>query len=257
MVAMVSLALPPQAPIRVIPDVHGELADFARLVAEARRQGRFILQLGDVVDRGPDSAGALQVMLDLIDEGAGLMLMGNHEWKIQRALMGRPVKMNAEAQRTLLEIAEVPGLGARFMDAFAKMPLYARHGSRLFVHGAWDPAMTDEAALDARDHDRLLARALYGQTTGKLDPKGRPERVWDWVDAIPRGLEVVVGHDWRGPSVILRRQGALGGSVTLMDLGAGKGGPLAHMDIEDDGRARYSHPTAHWQGAVYQLADAS
>jgi protein phosphatase len=253
---MASLALAPQTPIRVIPDVHGELDAFARLVGEARREGRFVLQLGDLVDRGPNSAGALELMLDLIDEGAGLMLLGNHEWKILRALAGRPVKMNADAERTLLEIAEVRGLAARFLAAKDRMALYARHGARLFVHAAWDPAMTEEAPLEPRDHDRLLARALYGQTTGRLDPKGRPERVWDWVDLLPDGLEVVVGHDWRGPGVVLGRAGARGGRAVLLDLGAGKGGPLAHMDIEPDGRARFSHPVARWEGPVYEVAEA-
>jgi protein phosphatase len=253
---MVSLALAPQTPIRVIPDVHGELDAFSALVSEARLQGRFILQLGDLVDRGPNSAGALELMLDLIDEGAGLMLMGNHEWKILRALAGRPVRMNADAERTLLEIAEVPGLAGRFLAMKDRLALYARHGARLFVHAAWDPVMTEDAPIDPRDFDRLLARALYGQTTGRLDPKGRPERVWDWVDELPDGLEVVVGHDWRGPGVVLGREGARGGRALLLDLGAGKGGPLAYMDVEPDGEACFSHQVARWNGPVYEVAAA-
>ncbi len=76
------------------------------------------------------------------------------------------------------------------------------------------------------------------------------------MDALPSGLEVVVGHDWRGPSVVLERRGRGGGVVRLLDLGAGKGGPLAHMDIEPDGRARYSHPLARWEGALFRLAEA-
>jgi len=86
---MTSLVLPPHTSLRVIPDVHGEAEAFARCVNEARAEGRFILQLGDMVDRGPDSVGALTLMLDLMDAGAGLMLMGNHDWKIVRALQDR------------------------------------------------------------------------------------------------------------------------------------------------------------------------
>jgi protein phosphatase len=253
---MVSLALAPQTPLRVIPDVHGQRVALELLVTEALAQGRFVLQLGDIVDRGPDSVGALEIMLDLMDGGAGLMLLGNHEWKMLRALAGQPVRLNPDAARTLREISAVPGLADRFLRARDRMPFYARHGARLFVHGAWDPAMTEGAPLSERDHDRLLSRALYGQTTGRMDAKGRPERVWDWVDALPAGLEVVVGHDWRGPSVVLERNGRGGGRVRLLDLGAGKGGPLAHMDIEPDGRALFSHPVARWEGAVYQLAEA-
>jgi protein phosphatase len=252
---MASLALSHATPLRVIPDVHGEIDAFSRLVEGARREGRFVLQLGDIVDRGPDSAGALSLMLDLIEAGEGLMLVGNHEWKILRALSGRPVKLNADAERTMDEIDRTPGLADRLLRISPRLPLYLHHGPRLFVHGAWDPAMTDHAPIDPRDHDRLLARALYGQTTGRLDPKGRPERVWDWVDSIPHGLEVVVGHDWRGPSVVLERRGEQGGKVRLLDLGAGKGGPLAHMDIDADGRVRTSHPVARWEGAVYLVAE--
>jgi protein phosphatase len=240
----------------VIPDVHGQRAAFERLVEEALAQGRFIVQLGDIVDRGPDSAGALQIMLDLVESGHGLMLLGNHEWKLLRALAGAQVRLNPDAERSMREIASVKGLSARFLAARNRMPVYARHGARLFVHGAWDPAMTSDAPLSERDHERLLSRALFGQTTGRLDPKGRPARIWDWVDALPQGLEVVVGHDWRGPSVVLERPGRGGGKARLLDLGSGKGGPLAHMDIEPDGRAKFSHPVARWEGAVFQLEEA-
>ncbi|MGD2133215.1 MAG: metallophosphoesterase [Maricaulaceae bacterium] len=254
---MASLAIRSDTPIRAIPDVHGELAAFEVLVTEARAEDRFIVQLGDIVDRGPDSAGALSLMFDLMDAGHGLMLMGNHEWKLFRALQGRAVSLGAQAERTLAELAATPGLERRFVDAMEQAPLYVRHGRRLFVHGAWDPAMTDPAPLSDHDHKRLQARALYGQTTGRLDPKGRPERIWDWVDKLPAGLEVVVGHDWRAPSVVLARRGQGGGRAVLLDLGAGKGGPLAYMDIEPDGAARFSHPLADWTGPVYEVASSA
>jgi len=252
---MTSLVLPPHTSLRVIPDVHGEAEAFARCVNEARAEGRFILQLGDMVDRGPDSVGALTLMLDLMDAGAGLMLMGNHDWKIVRALQGRPVKLGPDPERTLREIAAEPGLSERLLSAAERMPFHIRHADRLFVHGAWHPAMTSHAPLDKSAHDHVLSRALYGQTTGKRDPKGRPERVWDWVDELPAGLEVVVGHDWRGPCVVLRRTGAGGGSTVLMDLGCGKGGPLAWMDIDAQGAARFSHPVASWTGATFALSE--
>jgi protein phosphatase len=254
---MVCLRLPSDAPIRVIPDVHGERAALERLVREARAEGRFIIQLGDVVDRGPDSAGALELMLDLIDAGDAIMLMGNHELKIIRALTGHAVRLGEDGERTLREINAVPGLAARFLAASDRMPFSVRHGMRLFVHGAWDPAMTSDEPMTPETYRRAHVRALFGQTTGRRDPKGRPERIWDWVDELPAGLEVIVGHDWRAPCVVLERLGRGGGRVRLLDLGAGKGGALAHMDIEADGSAHFSHPLARWEGAVYDLAEAS
>ena len=44
--------------IRVVGDVHGDATAFAYAAAT----DRFVLQLGDLVDNGPDSAGALRIM---------------------------------------------------------------------------------------------------------------------------------------------------------------------------------------------------
>lgn len=250
---MASLALDPTTPLRVIPDVHGNLEAFATLVDEARGAGRFIVQIGDLVDRGPDSAGALALMLDLIEAGEGVATLGNHDWKIVRHLQGRPVTLKPEQEETLAQMARHPGLAARFLALAERMTLYWRWRDWLFAHAGHDPAMTEDEALCVQAFKRLQARALYGETTGRRDPKGRPERVYDWVDRAPAGLNVIIGHDWRGPGVVLRRVGAGGAVAHLLDLGCGKGGPLAHADLDPDGTARFSHPVADWVGATYEF----
>ena len=80
--------------------------------------------------------------------------------------------------------------------------------------------------------DTALSRALFGQTTGRTQADGYPERVLRWVDRIPEGVTVYCGHDRRStdgrPYV---RAGHGGGTAVFLDTGAGKGGHLSWIDL--------------------------
>ena len=75
-------SIPQGAPIRVVGDVHGDATAFSYAAAT----DRFVVQLGDLTDYGPDNAGALRIMFRMIDEGRGLFLLGNHDLKLARFL---------------------------------------------------------------------------------------------------------------------------------------------------------------------------
>jgi protein phosphatase len=78
----------------------------------------------------------------------------------------------------------------------------------------------------------VLARALFGEPTGRQQPDGYPERSLRWVDRIPAGLTVYCGHDRRSrDGRPYRRVGALGGTAVFLDTGAGKGGHLSWIDL--------------------------
>ncbi len=79
--------IPPGRPLRVVGDVHGDSRGFAMAV----ETDRFIVQLGDLVDDGPDTPGALKLMFSLLDEKRGIFLLGNHDFKLARALRGDKV----------------------------------------------------------------------------------------------------------------------------------------------------------------------
>ena len=55
---MAGRTIPPDAPIRVVGDVHGDAVAFGYAAAT----DRFVVQLGDLTDYGPDNAGALRIM---------------------------------------------------------------------------------------------------------------------------------------------------------------------------------------------------
>jgi protein phosphatase len=216
------------APLRVVGDVHGDARAFAHAVAT----DRFVVQLGDLADGGSDCAEVLRMMFARIDAGRGLFLLGNHDAKLARALAGRQVRIDAVLEATLAQLDEP--LAARAAMEIARAPAWLHQRGRFFVHGSFHVAMLEQApprTLPAKV-DGPLARALYGETTGRMQPDGFPERSLRWVDRIPAGLTVYCGHDRRsqdGRPYVLR--GAGGGTAVFLDTGAGKGGHLSWIDL--------------------------
>ena len=76
------------AGLRVVGDVHGEVEAFDAAIEGAKALDLFIIQLGDLVDYGPDSPGVLRRAFTMLDERRGVFLLGNHEHKLRRALIG-------------------------------------------------------------------------------------------------------------------------------------------------------------------------
>jgi protein phosphatase len=223
--------IPPGVPLRVVGDVHGDARGFAAAAAT----DRFVIQLGDLTDGGPEPAATLALMFALIDAGRGLFLLGNHDLKLARALAGRDVRADATLRATLATLDAA--LRARAAEEIARAPAWLHHGDAFFVHGAFHTAMLEQPPPPfGRKAEGLLARALFGQTTGRMQPDGYPERSLRWVDRIPAGLTVYCGHDRRSsdgrPFV---RRGAAGGVAVFLDTGAGKGGHLAWIDLPPDG----------------------
>lgn len=80
----------------VVGDVHGLRDEFLELVSRAgwrfadghlsHPEGRKLLLLGDVVDRGPASIAMLQLMRQAVADGVALLVAGNHEAKLLRFL---------------------------------------------------------------------------------------------------------------------------------------------------------------------------
>jgi 3',5'-cyclic AMP phosphodiesterase CpdA len=221
-------AIPLGAKVRVVGDVHGDTTGFAYAIAT----DRFIVQLGDLTDHGPNSAGALRMMFDLVETDRGLFVLGNHDLKLGRVLSGDRVRIDHFLQSTIAQMDD--DLKARTLRLVPEAPAWVRHGSALFGHGGFHTAMLEQPSPN-HGLDRPqgpLARALYGEPTGRMQADGYPERSLRWVDRIPEGITVYCGHDCRShdgrPYV---RHGTQGGTAVFLDTGAGKGGHLSWIDL--------------------------
>jgi protein phosphatase len=161
-----------------------------------------------------------------------LFLAGNHDRKLGRALRGDRVRGGPQLDATIAALDET--LRARALAEIAHAPLWIYQETRFFVHAAFHTGMLEHAPPEALGPvDPLLSRALFGETTGRMQPDGYPERLLRWVNHIPAHLTVYCGHDQRSrdgrPWVA---HGDLGGSAVFLDTGAGKGGHLSWIDLD-------------------------
>ena len=75
----------PDGPLDLIGDVHGELEALLRLLAKLGCDPdrgvaeRPLVFVGDLIDRGPDSLGVLDLVRDLWEAGLAGVVLGNHE----------------------------------------------------------------------------------------------------------------------------------------------------------------------------------
>ena len=228
--------------LRVVGDVHGEAEAFEAAITGAESLGLFIIQLGDLVDYGPDSPGVLRRAFAMLDSRRGMFLLGNHEHKLRRALIGHATGRLFVAPeglgRTLEQLQAAPdgaALTERAVAEIARAPAWLRLGQAMFIHAAYHDAMLFRAPPEdagTRRPDGPLSRALYGEVTGQRGPDGYPMRATRWVGRIPHGITAYVGHDNRSSNGRPHEmRGALGGRAIFLDTGAGKGGALAWIDL--------------------------
>ena len=222
--------------VAIIGDVHGMARDFQELVDEAKAENRFIIQLGDVVDYGPDAVGAVDIMYKLVMDGDGAFIIGNHERKLERYF-----KQKAEGNirlvikggivQTLEQLDRLDEAKAAMFEAkFKALMNHARHhilleradGMSMFVHAACSRKMWKSKAnrLVGFEENRAVFGEIDRDTPTKAD--GFPNRLYNWIDEIEDGNRVYVGHAVLSTDEVLVKKGSLGGTAFFVDTGSGK-----------------------------------
>jgi len=221
-------------PFDVIGDVHGCRAELEELLAalgytvqrdaegravDARHpEGRTVVFVGDLVDRGPDTPGVLRLAMGMIAAGNALSVCGNHEQKLARALDGRKVRVSHGLSESLAQLAEQ---GEEFTAAVREfcdglLAHYVLDGGKLVVA---------HAGLIERYHGRASGRvrsfALYGDTTGETDEYGLPVRL-PWAKDYRGTATVLYGHtptpeaEWVNNTMCLDTGCVFGGKLSAL-----------------------------------------
>ncbi|KAJ9471271.1 Shewanella-like protein phosphatase 2 [Diplonema papillatum] len=254
-----------------IGDLHGDLdaamrvLKLARVVDDAGSWigGRtVVVQLGDLTDRGTDSAGCVDLFLRLQAEAAAaggevVTILGNHELMNLSGDLRyvNPQEMKSFGGRTAWSQAWAPA--GEYGQKLLRFPLVAKKGDTLFVHGGLP------GPLASMGVDRLNKRASEAMQSGSwrdvvLGPSGLPwyrdqvygaetgdcDDVWGALRAFDDAGEgpisrIVVGHTiQRGGQIGVFCQGALIAADIAMSSAISNRGYLGYVDLTDPDRPR-------------------
>lgn len=222
--------------LMAVGDIHGNPVE-ARLAASvAESEGAFTMYLGDVVDYGDHNLEAFWFVYNRVMQGKALMVWGNHERKLDmwiKADFGATYRgtVSAGMQKTVSELRALKDNHAfiaawRALESMSKQHYVVK--DLLFTHGAATVELW--SMEDHRPHGEHGQLAYFGQidrdTPVRAD--GYPTRIYDWVEKIPAGKTVVVGHDIRSTDMPFVHDNDNGGRAVFLDTGSGKGGKLSY-----------------------------
>jgi serine/threonine protein phosphatase 1 len=202
-------------PVRTIAvgDIHGHLAVLEAIIAAIDpRPAETLVLLGDYVDRGPDSKGVLERVIELGERFHVVALQGNHEEMMLGAREGRDnlrfwVRCGGDAALQSYGQAEDVSLIPREHFQFlARLPLFHETETHFFIHANYAPNWR----LDQHD----TKTALWLPLTDLPGPHFS-------------GKVAVVGHTPQKDGRVLDL-----GYLKCIDTGCGYGGLLTALDVD-------------------------
>jgi serine/threonine protein phosphatase 1 len=192
----------------VIGDIHGCLTEAQELLDKAKiSKETDLVQLGDLIDKGPDPAGICQLFLGDGLKGrvkSKLILRGNHEHKMSK-YHEHVLKKEANPDYVIPTkvspefLKEYEGVKP-WAWMFKMLPMYADQGNFRFVHAG--PA--DLKKMEAIS-DRMLYMRYVHKDTGDFLPlvnMKRPENSVEWYEQYTGEKVFVFGHIPRTEPVI-------------------------------------------------------
>ncbi len=198
----------------VVGDIHGCFAELLELVDKAGlADDDRLIALGDLVDRGPDSAAVLRFFMGHMDRRS---LLGNHERK--HLLAWRQQGTLSESQLLVREQFGEP-FYAEAIQYFTSLPLYIELPEVILIHGGFEPGV-------ALEHQQASVLAGSMSVEKYLVEKYREP----WYQLYSGDKPIVAGHhdcSKTGTPLIIRDR------VFLIDTGCCYGHQLTGLVLPD------------------------
>ncbi|MBN2693194.1 AAA family ATPase [bacterium] len=221
-----------KGPFDIIGDLHGCYDELVELLQKLgyiiknssnyfdvyHPEGRVVLFLGDLVDRGPDSPSVLKLVMSMVKKEIAFSVPGNHDIKLLDKLNGKNVNLSYGLEVTLEQLKkESIDFIAEVKDfIFSLVSHYIFDGGKLVVSHA---GLKEE--LQGRVSDYVRDFCLYGDTTGEFDEIGLPIRL-NWAKDYHGEATVVYGHspvleaEWYNNTINIDTGAVFGGKLTAL-----------------------------------------
>ena len=180
----------PDGPLDIVGDVHGELKALQTLLGVLgystngdHPEGRKLVFIGDLTDRGPDSPGVVDFVDQLISEERGYCVLGNHDLNL---LLGLRKHDNGwffgetfehEGQLVPQKLAD-DVIRARTTDLFKRLPIALERPGLRVIHAYWDTSQVDSI------RDKSDIPSLHSEHEERIDRHCSE----NGLDKIDRGL---------------------------------------------------------------------
>lgn len=225
----------------VVGDVHGCLDELKALLDKVKYtpgSDRFIVA-GDLVDRGPDSAGVVKFV-----RAHGECVLGNHEGKLLRRWRHIrkaqrdprykiPMRPDADQESTITQLSE------QDLNWLSALPTYLRlpEHNIVIVHAGMVPGRAPE---HQQSEILTMARFLCKENTNKMLPLAmpgfrQPANSQYWAELYDGSEDVIFGHNVVGLDKPQTWAGnASRGSCYGIDTGCVFGGKLTAVLLPSD-----------------------
>ena len=221
-----------QGPLDIVGDIHGCFNELVELMTTlgytVNRQakdftvippnGRKLVLVGDLVDRGPGTPDVLRLAMSMVKAGQAYCVPGNHDVKLVKALKGRDVQIThglAESLEQLnRETPEFRSEAAKFLNDLVSHYVFD-NGKLVVAHAGMKESMQGRGSAKVREF------AMYGETTGETDDFGLPVR-YNWSADYRGNATVVYGHTpvpepvWLNNTVNIDTGCVFGGRLTAL-----------------------------------------
>ncbi|MGC4117304.1 MAG: metallophosphoesterase [Myxococcales bacterium] len=135
----------------IVGDVHGQLQALRALGRHlgyrvddgwTHPDGRTLVFLGDLTDRGPDSLGVAKLVFGLADAGRAFCLMGNHEFNLVGWALGQ-MKVKSSNRDTCEAVLADRLSWQPILDRMRELPMAVDLPELRLVHAVWHQTAFD------------------------------------------------------------------------------------------------------------------